>query len=251
MFERYRRTGDPADREALVMRFLPLAHSLARRYACRSEPFDDLAQVAVVGLLKAVDRFHPERGCAFSSLAVPTITGEIKRYFRDRTWAMKVPRGVHDLAQATRAAELRLEGELGRAPTVAELADRLEIGVEEVLDARAAWTAHSPRSLDQARTSDEPDGEGELELVATEEPGFSVAEDSATLARLLVHLEDREREVVRLRFQEDLTQTEIGARLGYSQMHVSRLIRRAIAQMQSLVEPGPDRLPGKSMLIPM
>jgi RNA polymerase sigma-B factor len=190
---------------------------------------DDLDQVASLGLLKAIERFDPERGIAFSTFAVPTISGELKRYFRDLGWAVRVPREIRELTlHLTRATE-ELAGEYGRSPTAAELASRTSASIEQVLEARAAVTAHHPDSLDQPSPDD-----GEERLAAMpggEDPGFARAEDVAYVDRLLRELSDRERAVVRLRFEQDLTQAEIGRRLGVSQMQVSRLLRRSIATL--------------------
>ena len=238
LFDRYQKTGDPAALEALVVRFMPLARSLARRYRWSPEPLDDLEQVAYVGLLKAIDRFDLDRQTAFSTFAVPSILGEIKRHFRDRTWTVRVPRDLQELALRVNRAEGELAVELGRTPGTADIAARLEICVEAVLDAMAVYSAYSPDSLDRPRGSD--DGEGKLgfDVRPVEEAGYDAAEDAAILAPLLRHLDAHEREILRLRFEEDLTQTQIGARIGCSQMHVSRLLRRAITRLEQAHEQG-------------
>lgn len=230
LFDRYLRTGDPNVRETIVMRFLPLVRQMARRYGYTNEPFDDLMQVASIGLLKAIERFEPDREIAFSSFAIPTISGELKRYFRDRTWSVRVPRGAQERARRVRWAETELEGALGRSPTTTEVAAALEISVEDVLDARSAALARYTKSLDTPHR-DDPDGQWAVDLSPIEEAGFAAAENAALLGDLLPSLTDREREVLRLRFEEDLTQAEIGARIGCSQMHASRLIRGAIARL--------------------
>jgi RNA polymerase sigma-B factor len=218
-----------------VERFLPLARQLARRYQRAGEQFDDLVQVASLGLLKAVDRFDPERETAFSSFAVPTILGELKRHFRDKSWSVRVPRDLQELAVRLEPVSEELTLELRRAPTLPEIAERLSSTVEQVLEAREAAGAYRAVSLDRSRDEDD-DGDGPAIPLGREDPGFSVAEDSATVTRLMSVLSDREREVLRLRFQEDLTQAEIGERVGVSQMHVSRLIRQSIAQLRAAVE---------------
>lgn len=223
LLARYRETKDPALRAALVERFLPLARQLARRYHRGAEPLDDLVQVASLGLLNAIDRFDPERETAFSSFAVPTIVGELKRHYRDRGWSVRVPRDLQELAIKLDGATDALTRELGRSPTTAEIARRLRTTEEHVLEAREAGGAYRAAPL-------AGDEEGGLD------PGFSRAEDAATVARLLRLLTPREREVLRLRFEEDLTQSEIGARIGVSQMHVSRLIRQAIARLREAAE---------------
>jgi RNA polymerase sigma-B factor len=235
LLERYHRDGDPAAREALVERFLPLARQLARRYQRGGEPLDDLVQVASLGLLKAIDRFDPQRSTAFSSFAVPTILGELKRHFRDRGWSVRVPRDLQEMTVRVERMLEELAVELGRAPTPAELAEHIGITTEQVLEAREAAGAYRAVSLDRPR-DDEDDEAAVVEWMGVEDPGFGIAEDAATVERLMAVLTDREREVLRLRFAEDLTQSEIGARVGVSQMHVSRLIRQAIARLRAAAE---------------
>jgi RNA polymerase sigma-B factor len=229
LFDRYRRDRDAATRAQLVARYLPLARHLARRYRGRAD-VDDLTQVASLGLLKAVERFDPGRGLAFSSFAVPTILGELKRDFRDRGWMVRVPRGVQELKLRLDTVAERLTGELGRAPTAAELAQRADASVEEVLEALAAATAHYPDSLDRPLTEEGDDAIGVL--TASEDPGFARVEDVAMLDGLLATLPKRDRLVLRLRFQDDLTQVEIGRLLGISQMQVSRIIRQSITALR-------------------
>jgi RNA polymerase sigma-B factor len=228
----YQHTKDPALREALVRRFLPLARQLARRYRYGNEPMDDLVQVASVGLLKAIDRFDPDRAVAFSSFAVPTILGELKRHFRDKGWSVRVPRDLQELAVRVERVADRMAGEAGRAPTTAELARRLDVSEERVLEAREAAGAHRALSLEQGARSDDEQEAFPAETLGVDDPGFELAEDAATVAGLMRVLTPREREVLRLRFEEDLTQSEIGARVGISQMHVSRLIRQSLARLR-------------------
>jgi RNA polymerase sigma-B factor len=233
LLERLHRHGDQAAREQLVERFLPLARQLARRYQHGGEQLDDLVQVASLGLLKAIDRFDPARETAFSSFAVPTILGELKRHFRDKGWSVRVPRDLQELAVRVDRVTDELARELGRAPTLAEVAERTGSTSEQVLEAREAAAAYRAVSLDRPRDEDEDGDAGVGEAVGIEDPGFGVAEDAATVERLMRVLSMREREVLRLRFAEDLTQSEIGARVGVSQMHVSRLIRQAVAQLRA------------------
>jgi RNA polymerase sigma-B factor len=235
LFKRYLETRDSAARDALIERFLPLARQLARRYQRAEEPLDDLIQVASLGLVKAIDRFDAEREVAFSSYAVPTILGEIKRHFRDRTWSVRVPRDLQELAVKVDRVGEDMGRDLGRAPTPGEIAERLGATPEQVLEAREAAGAYRAVSLDRPRN--EEDEEGELvDAFGSEDHGFAVAEDAATVERLMRVLSDREREVLRLRFEEDLTQSEIGEIVGVSQMHVSRLIRQSIARLRAEVE---------------
>jgi RNA polymerase sigma-B factor len=236
LFARYRSGGDLAARDELVERFLPLAARLAQRYHRGAEPLDDLVQVASVGLLKAIDRFDPERGTAFSSFAVPTIAGELKRHFRDKSWALKVPRDLQELTQRVGRTTERLVHELGRTPSVAEIADTLGVTPEEVLEAREAATAFAAESLDRP-AGDDQDAAPLVDTLGTDEPGYLQAEQSATLETMMRVLTDRQREVLRLRFAEDLTQSEIGHRLGLSQMHVSRLLRQALTRLRETAQP--------------
>src|SRR4051812_8063633 len=233
--ERSPREGDKAARAALVDPFLPLARQLARRYQRGGEPLDDLVQVASLGLLKAIDRFDPSRETAFSSFAVPTILGELKRHFRDRGWSVRVPRDLQELAVKLDPVSEELTRELGRPPTPAEIGERTGTTVEQVLEAREAASAYRAVSLDRPREEDE-DGDGLGAAYGIEDPGFSVAEDSATIERLMRVLSEREREVLRLRFAEDLTQAEIGERIGVSQMRVSRIIRQAVNRLRDAAE---------------
>ena len=241
LFARYLEQGDQRAREELVERFMPLARQLARRYHRAEEPFDDLLQVASLGLLKAIDRFELDRGIAFSSYAVPTILGELKRHFRDRTWAVRVPRDLQELVLRVDNAVAELSRELRRAPRVAEIADRLEVGEEDVLEALQAGGAYRATSLETPRGEEE--GDTLADAMGIDEDGFTQAEHRATLERLLSAVGPREREVLRLRFTEDLTQAEIGERIGVSQMQVSRLIRQAVARLRVVAEAAERRRP--------
>ena len=231
LFERYQRTGDPAARAALTERFLPLARSLARRYESSGESLDDLTQVASLALLKAIDRFDSQRAVAFSSFAVPTIVGELKRYFRDYGWSVRVPRSLQELALHAQRESDQFASEHGHAPTAGQLAQRLGVDVEQILEAREAVGARRAASLDRPREDD--DDEHPVRQLAVEEPGFAAAEDAATVSRLAAVLSERDREVLRLRYEQDLTQSEIGERIGCSQMHVSRILREAIARLRT------------------
>lgn len=228
------RAGDGHARERLIERYLPLAHRLARRYQRTEEPFDDLLQVASLGLVKAVDRYDAAREVAFSSFAVPTILGELRRHFRDRTWSIRVPRELQELALRVDKAVASLSTTSGRAPTVAEIAVAVNASEELVLDALQAAGAYRAGSLDAPRTGagEEPSGETLADTIGTQESGFARAEERATLEPALAHISERERLVLALRFGEDLTQAEIGERIGVSQMQVSRLIRQAISRLR-------------------
>jgi RNA polymerase sigma-B factor len=233
LFARYLDKRDPVDREMLVERFLPLARQLARRYQRPEEPFDDLFQVACLGLVKAIDRFDLEREVAFSSYAVPTILGEIKRYFRDRTWSVRVPRDLQELALKVDRAVSELSLDLHRQPTVEEIGAKVGADEEDVLEALEASGAYKATSLESPRGSEDDSGDTLGDTLGTEEHGFALAEDRATIEHLMRSITPREREVLHLRFAEDLTQAEIGERIGVSQMQVSRIIRQSVARLRA------------------
>lgn len=232
LFARYAEHRDPVEREFLVDRFMPLARSLAARYVRRDEPFDDILQVACIGLIKAIDGFDVEHGRAFSSYAVPTIAGEIKRYYRDRTWAVHVARDLQDRVIAVARAADELEGEHQRKPTVGEIAERLGVGREEVVEARAAALAHRPDSLDARVRGAEDAGETVGERLGMPEDGYRRAEDREALRWMMRVLSPRDRLIVRLRFERDLTQEQIGEQVGISQMQVSRVLRQSLVRMR-------------------
>ena len=239
LFRRHLEEGDARAREELVERFLPLARQLARRYQRADEPLDDLVQVASLGLLKAIDRFDTKRDVVFSSYAVPTILGELKRHFRDRTWSVRVPRDLQELALRVDRTVTQLSLDLHRAPTVTEIAEAVSATEEEVLEALEAAGAYRATSLDSPRGQRDEDGSETLaDSFGDEEGGFQLAEHRATLEPLLGTISERERTVLALRFAEDLTQAEIGARIGVSQMQVSRLIRQALARLRAAAEEG-------------
>jgi RNA polymerase sigma-B factor len=236
LLTRYHESGDVEAREELVKRFLPLARQLARRYQRTNEPLDDLMQVASVGLIKAIDRFDPERGTAFSTFAVPTILGELKRYFRDSGWAAHVPRGMQERAMHLERVIENLQRRLGRSPSPKEVASAANLTEEEVLEAIEAQQAYDAVSLEQPRSDDPHNGDTWADAIATEEERYELVEQVAAIAPTLAALPARDRLILRLRFQEDLTQSEIAKRIGVSQMHVSRLIRRALARLRAVAE---------------
>ncbi len=237
LFARWQRNGDHGARDELVARYLPLARKLSRRYGGAREPFEDLLQVASLGLVKAVDRFDTSRGTAFSSFAVPTIMGELKRYFRDQGWAVHVPRGAQERAVKVENAQHRLGARTGHAPTVPELAEYLELSVEEVLDALETSRAHHAASLD-APSSDDGDAEGAtiVDSIGGHDPRLGGIETRLTVGAAAAQLSERERHVLGLRFVHDLTQTEIAERIGVSQMQISRILRRSIARLGELAD---------------
>jgi RNA polymerase sigma-B factor len=233
-FRELRRTGSVRVRNALVEEYVGFAEYLARRYAHRGEPLDDVRQVALLGLVKAVDRFDPERGIGFTSFAAPTILGEIKRHFRDRTWLVRVPRVLQERSLEIEQCRLDLGHELGRVPTVGEIAHRAELTEEEVLEAMEARGTYRVASLDAASA-----GEGRaapVERLAAPDQELLTAEQRLILGELLRSLPVRERRIVYLRFFEGLTQSEIAERIGISQMHVSRLLDRSLTRMAVAAE---------------
>jgi RNA polymerase sigma-B factor len=236
LFERYQRTHDPADREALLERFLPLSRHLARRYMSGGADPDDLEQVAALGLLKAIDRFDATRGLAFTSFAVPTIIGELKRHFRDYGWSVRVPRALKELAAQVENAVEELNAQLGRTPTTEQIAERCGVSVEQVLEARATATAHRADSLDRPAYEDDDEPRGPL--LGCEDPSFERVERAADVDRLLAQLPEREQRILRLRFEQDLVQREIAERVGLSQMQVSRSIAQSISALRDANPPG-------------
>ncbi|MEA2145927.1 MAG: polymerase sigma-B factor, partial [Solirubrobacteraceae bacterium] len=220
LFDRWRRFEDRPARDELIERFLPLARKLARRYASSSEPYDDLVQVASLGLVKAVERFDPDRGFAFTSFAVPTIVGELKRYFRDSAWALHVDRGAQERARKISEAQREITTRTGRPPRIDELALYLELSQEEVLDGLQVADAYDAVSLDAPLAGEDDDLSSRLDILGRDDDELDRVDQQATLFAAARHLPKREREILFLRFSEDLTQSEIAARLGVSQMQV-------------------------------
>jgi RNA polymerase sigma-B factor len=220
-----------------VRRFLPLARKLARRYYGGGEPLEDLVQVANVGLLKAVNRFDEHRQVSFSSYAVPTITGELKRYFRDNAWSLHVPRGLRERGLAVHKATREVGERQGRTPTTGELAERLELDESEVVEAQAAYTAFSAASLDEPVAHDD-DGTPQVRLdtLGGEDDSFELAEARVTVGPKVRELSSDERRVLHMRFVEDRTQSDIATRVGVSQMQVSRILRRTLEKLRRNVE---------------
>ena len=224
----------PRLREALISGYLPVAEHLARRFAGRGEPLEDLIQVATIGLINAVDRFEPDRGANFFSFAIPTITGELRRYFRDHGWSTRVPRGLKDLHVAIRSSQTQLSQQLGRAPRPSEIADQLGIPPSKVIEGLQAGDAYRSSSLDEllgdhgTATVGEFMGDLDNELAAIE--------DREALRPLLARLSPRERTILVLRFFRQLTQTQIAEQVGISQMHVSRVLRQSLAFLQERMD---------------
>lgn len=229
----YASTRDEMAREEIVRRFLPFARSLAMRYSGGVEPSDDLIQVASLGLVSALERFNPERGVPFAAFAGPTILGELRRHFRDRVWTLRVPRGLQESIRAVEGAITKLSHELERSPTVAEIAELLEVSESDVLETFEATVARRTMSLDQPTAGSEPGDEAPMaERIGGEDPGFELVENREAIDAGAGVLDAIEREVLQLRFAEDLTQSKIAERVGYSQMHVSRILRRALTKLR-------------------
>jgi RNA polymerase sigma-B factor len=232
------RAGDGAAREQLVHRYLPLARQLAARYAGRGRPLEDLVQVANLGLVKAVDRYDPDHGAAFSSYAVPTVVGELRRHFRDVGWAVHVPRSVQERVLKLGRATERLSADTGRTPTVAELAGATDESEEDVVDALSAGHAYEADSLDEPSAAGDGESAPRGERMGDDDPGFERVEDWQAIAPAIRELSDRDRLVLRLRFVEDLTQSQIADKVGVSQMQVSRILRRCLSTISEQARKG-------------
>ncbi|HEU4702586.1 MAG TPA: SigB/SigF/SigG family RNA polymerase sigma factor [Conexibacter sp.] len=233
----YHRTGDRRVRDRAIESYLPLARRLAARYHRRQEPFEDLVQVANLGLVKAVERYDPSRGTRFSSYAVPTISGELRRHFRGTAWNLHVPRGVQEDALRVRDSASRLTHRLGRAPRISELEQETGLDAEAISEALHARAVQATASLDQPVGGSAEEGDATLgELIGSHDDGFDLAERHADVAPLLRALPPREREVLFLRFARDMTQSEIAERIGCSQMQISRILRRTIARLSEQAE---------------
>ena len=230
---RYHRAGDLAAREELVERCLPFARDLARRYSYTDESFDDLVQVASVGLIKAIDRFDPDRGAKFTSFAAPTILGELKRHFRDKGWALHVPRALQERTLAVTRETEALSKSLGRSPKVREVANSLGCSLEAVLEAQEASASYEAASLDAPTSREDDEAASLIDMLGDEDSAYELVESRDAIASTWKALPDVERKVLELRFMHDLNQREIGDQIGYSQMHVSRLLRRALRRLET------------------
>jgi RNA polymerase sigma-B factor len=231
---------DQAARAELVELYMPLARRMASRYSGVSEPYDDLLQVASLGLLGAIDRFDASRGTPFAGFAKPTILGELKRYFRDKVWTVRVPRSVHDrMAEVEKATE-KLTLELRRPPSVEELSAEVEITAAEILEILEAQHNRRPLSLDAPPIGEDSEDASGAEWVGRPDGNFDLVDDRLAMESVLPSLDEREREVLRLRFVEELPQTEIASRVGCSQMHISRLLRRALDRLREEAEAVPE-----------
>jgi RNA polymerase sigma-B factor len=238
-FEQFAKSKSPELRSELIEAHVGLAEYLARRFGNRGEALDDLVQVASIGLLKAVDRFDPDRAVEFSTYATHTIVGELKRHFRDKGWAVRAPRRMQELYLRIGKIIATASQELGRSPTVAEIAKDADVTEEEVLEALEAGQAYRFASLDAPAGQEDDDGDSVGAQLGAVDSGMVDAERRATMEPLLAILPEREQTILRLRFYEDLTQSEIATRLGISQMHVSRLLSRSLAKLRKEASGGP------------
>ena len=232
----YREKGDIAARDRLIESFIPVVRSIAYRYSGRGEQLDDLEQVASVGLIKAIERFDLDRDVELMTYVFPTVVGELKRHFRDRGWSVTVPRRLKELHYRLSRLIEELTATLGRSPTIPELAEEAGVDEEEVVEALEVGRAYASRSLTRTLDSDEGVGAELIDLIDDEELGYEAAENRELLASGLKALDDRERRIVQLRFVEGLTQSQIAVEIGISQMHVSRLIRRALEKLSEEIE---------------
>jgi RNA polymerase sigma-B factor len=240
LLRRYHEHGDLAAREQLIERYMSLVRSLARRYSYRGEQFEDLVQIGAIGLIKAIDRFDLERGVELTTYATPNIIGEIKRHFRDKGWAVRVPRGLQELnVQLSKLIE-SLTVQYARSPTIPELAQAAGAQEEDVLEALESGRAYSSLSLSSGTGGDGEDSLDPLESIGTEELQYEVSEDRALLAPGFKALDERERWILQLRFFEGLTQSQIAQQVGISQMHVSRLIRRSLEKIREEIASDDD-----------
>jgi RNA polymerase sigma-B factor len=231
LLRRYHEEGDLQAREELIERYMSLVRSLARRYSYRGEQLDDLVQIGAIGLIKAIDRFNLDRGVELTTYATPNIIGEIKRHFRDKGWSVRVPRGLQELnVQISKLIE-QLTVQLGRSPTIPELAEAAGVEEEAVLEALESGRAYSSVSLSTG-ASDEEGELDPLESLGSEDHEFEISEDRAVLAPGFKVLDARERKILHLRFFSGLTQSQIADQIGISQMHVSRLIRRSLEKIR-------------------
>jgi RNA polymerase sigma-B factor len=248
LLRRYHEQGDLAARDELIEQYMSLVRSLARRYAYRGEQLDDLVQIGAIGLIKAIDRFDMNRGVELTTYATPNIIGEIKRHFRDKGWAVRVPRGLQELSvQLSRLVE-QLTIQLSRSPTIAEIAKEAGVEEEQVLEALESGRAYSSVSLSAGAIGDEDGDLDPLETIGTLEHQYEVSEDRAMLEPGFRVLDERERRILHLRFFEGLTQSQIAAQIGISQMHVSRLIRRALEKIRDEIAEDDDEAQSASGL---
>ena len=237
LFRRYKQDGDSEARDQLIVSHLNLVRFLASKFKNRGESLDDLVQVGTIGLIKAIDRFDPERGLEFTTYATPTIMGEIKRHFRDKGWSVRVPRRLQELSAKVNQASDELTNQLQRSPSVAEIAERLGTTVDEVLEAMESSSAYSSVPLEGGGSSDDDEAPAVIDHYVTEDADLAASDDRIVLEEAIADFSPRERDVIRMRFMEGLTQVEIAERLGISQVQVSRLLRRTLRRIQEKIDP--------------
>lgn len=236
LFRRYKLEGDEDAREQLILNHLNLVRFLAAKFKNKGEPLDDLIQVGTVGLIKAIDRFDISRDFEFTTYATPTILGEIKRHFRDKGWSVRVPRRLQELSAKVNKTTDELTKDLQRSPSVAEIAEHLDVSVDEVLEAMESSSAYSSVPL-EAGSGDDDDAPAVIDRYASEDAGLGTADDRMVIEDTICDFSPREQDVIRMRFVEGLTQVEIAERLGVSQVQVSRLLRRTLKKIQEKIDP--------------
>ena len=237
LFRQYKATGDPEVRDQLIVSHLNLVRFLASKFKNRGEPLDDLIQVGTIGLIKAIDRFDPSRGLEFTTYATPTILGEIKRHFRDKGWSVRVPRRLQELSAKVNQANDELTNELSRSPSVEEIAKRVGATVDDVLEAMESSSAYSSVPLEGGGSSDDDDAPSVIDHYATEDENLAASDDRIVLEDAIRDFSPREKDVIRMRFFEGMTQVEIAERLGISQVQVARLLRRTLRRVQDKIDP--------------
>lgn len=237
LFRQYKATGDPEVRDQLIVSHLNLVRFLASKFKNRGEPLDDLIQVGTIGLIKAIDRFDPSRGLEFTTYATPTILGEIKRHFRDKGWSVRVPRRLQELSAKVNQANDELTNELSRSPSVEEIAKRVGASVDDVLEAMESSSAYSSVPLEGGGSSDDDDAPSVIDHYATEDENLAASDDRIVLEDAIRDFSPREKDVIRMRLFEGMTQVEIAERLGISQVQVSRLLRRTLRRVQDKIDP--------------
>ena len=237
LFRRFKEEGDAEARDQLIVNHINLVRFLASKFKNRGESLEDLIQVGTIGLIKAIDRFDPERGLEFTTYATPTIMGEIKRHFRDKGWSVRVPRRLQELSAKVNQASDELTNQLQRSPSVAEIAEHLGTSVDEVLEAMESSSAYSSVPLEGGGGGEEDETPSIIDHYATEDPDLAASDDRIVLEQAIADFSPREQEVVRMRFDEGLTQVEIAERLGISQVQVSRLLRRTLRRIQDKIDP--------------
>ena len=237
LFRRFKEEGDAEARDQLIVNHINLVRFLASRFKNRGESLEDLIQVGTIGLIKAIDRFDPDRGLEFTTYATPTIMGEIKRHFRDKGWSVRVPRRLQELSAKVNQATDELTNQLQRSPSVAEIADYLGSSVDEVLEAMESSSAYSSVPLEGGGSGEDDESPSVIDHYATEDPDLAASDDRIVLEQAIADFSPREQEIIKMRFEQGLTQVEIAEREGISQVQVSRLLRRALRRLQDKIDP--------------